>query len=97
MSGKLENSGRCPLCGGLLHPGKATIPYILDDGIIVVVKQAPAQVCDECGEAFTSGDATDHILIMLRQLKNLSSEVSVVSYTGLDAPSGRTLPVRQPV
>ncbi len=96
MNGELENSGRCPQCGGLLHPGKATIPYVLDGDIIVVVKQVPAQVCEECGEAFTSGDTTDYILIMLRHLKSLSSEVSVVSYTGLDVPIGRTLPMLQP-
>ncbi len=97
MIGKLENKRRCPLCGGLLQPGKATIPYILSNDVIVVVKHTPAEVCNDCAEAFTSGAVTDQILTMLRHLKSLSSEISVVSYAGLDVQIDQRLTELQPV
>ena len=96
MIGKLENERRCPLCGGLLRPGKATIPYVLSNDVIVVVKRTPAEVCADCAEAFTAGAVTDQIVAMLRHLKSLSSEVSVVSYAGLDAHIEQRLTELQP-
>lgn len=77
--GRVDN--KCPVCGGMLDSGEATIPYILEGDLVVVVKHVPAEICGDCHEAFTSGRVTDQILAMLRQLKTLQSEVSVVSYT----------------
>jgi YgiT-type zinc finger domain-containing protein len=74
----------CPVCGGALYSGEATIPYILNGDIIVVVKHVPAEICSNCGEAFTIGSVTDRITAMLRQLKSLHSEVSVVSYSQVE-------------
>ena len=50
MTGKHANS-RCPICGGVLEPSNATIPFILKE-TIVIVKQVPAQICVECHEPF---------------------------------------------
>jgi YgiT-type zinc finger domain-containing protein len=44
----------CPICGlQALSPGTTT--FAADaDGTVVVVRDVPADVCDNCGEAFIS-------------------------------------------
>jgi YgiT-type zinc finger domain-containing protein len=70
----------CPSCGGTLHPGEATIPYVLENGAVVVVKNVPAEICTDCREAYTSGAVTDQLVTMLQKLKGLHSEVSVLLF-----------------
>lgn len=80
MTGKPENSGRCPLCGGRLAMGITTIPFIFPD-TVVLVKQVPAQVCGSCRESFTTGQVTDQLAALVHRVKNLHAEVSIISYT----------------
>jgi len=71
----------CPGCGGLLEDGKATIPFITSRNIVIVVKDVPAEICLDCHEPYVRGNATDQILALLKHLKSLKSEVSVVTYS----------------
>lgn len=87
MIGERENNSCCPLCGGVLHRGEATIPYVLSNDVIVIVKHVPAELCDDCGESYRSGTVTDRIVTMLQHFKSLRSEVSVASYTAIDTPA----------
>ena len=80
MIGKPVKDKRCPVCGGTLEQGEATIPYVLKEDTVVVVKNVPAEICSDCGETFTAGKVTDHLVAMIQQLKDLHSEVSVISY-----------------
>jgi YgiT-type zinc finger domain-containing protein len=80
MVGVPEKDKRCPVCGGTLVRGEATIPYVLKDDTVVVVKHVPAEICGDCHEPFTSGKVTEQIVMMVQQLKELHSEVSVISY-----------------
>jgi len=84
MTGEHERaSGRCPLCGGrLVLNQKATIPFVLEN-TVVVVKDVPAEVCASCHESYVTGWVTDRLTEVLRQLRSLQTEVSVVSYTSL--------------
>lgn len=84
MIGERENNDRCPVCGGALRRGEATIPYILNGDVIVVVKHVPAELCDDCGESYTTGVVTDQIVTMLQRVKSLRSEVSVVPYEAIE-------------
>jgi YgiT-type zinc finger domain-containing protein len=44
---------KCPLCKGKMAKRKKTnLPYEIDGEKIIVVKNVPALVCDQCGEAF---------------------------------------------
>jgi hypothetical protein len=36
MSGERENTRRCPLCGGKLERGAATVPFLLPHAIVLV-------------------------------------------------------------
>jgi len=81
MIGEPERENKiCPTCGGYLQVGLATIPFILDNDVIVVIKNVPAEVCSDCHEAFMAGKITDQVLALLNQLRSLQSEVSVVTY-----------------
>lgn len=46
-----ENVGRCPLCGGEKQPGTTTFAVDLKFGV-VVVREVPAFVCTQCGDAW---------------------------------------------
>jgi YgiT-type zinc finger domain-containing protein len=44
---------KCPLCKGRMAKGKKTnLPYEFDGEKIIVVRNVPASVCGQCGEAF---------------------------------------------
>jgi YgiT-type zinc finger domain-containing protein len=79
MIGKRENVNRCPFCGGQLREGKATVPFVFQNSVIVV-KGVPAEICANCHEPLMTGAVTDELTALLRQLRAAGSEVSVVSY-----------------
>lgn len=70
----------CPTCGGPMHRSAATIPFILDNDTVIVIKNVPAELCENCHEPFTTGQVTDRVMDLLAQLKTLQSEVSVITY-----------------
>lgn len=82
MIGKHANS-ICPTCGGPLENQISVIPFILKQNAVVVIKGIPAEVCADCHEPFLAGQAVDRVTEILRQLRTLSSEVSVVAYPEL--------------
>jgi YgiT-type zinc finger domain-containing protein len=84
MPGERERSdGRCPLCGRRLLPKqKATIPFVLEN-TVAVIKDVPAEVCASCHESYMTGEVTDRLTALLKQLHSLQTEVSVISYLAL--------------
>lgn len=82
MTGELERNSRCPLCGGRLRPGVATIPFVLPD-TVVVIKDVPAEICHSCHEPYMTGRVTDRITNLLNQLRVFRAEVSILSYSEL--------------
>ena len=55
---------RCDLCGGELKPGKTTLE-IWRDAELVVLRDIPADVCQQCGEAYLTAEISeklDHFL-----------------------------------
>lgn len=79
MTGELEND-RCYFCGGKLQSKRATIPFVMNSSV-VVVKNVPAEVCTQCGEAIMSSPIARNVDLLLKQVYHLKSEVSVISYT----------------
>lgn len=83
MTGKLENNKRCPLCGGRLKPGTATVPFLLRH-TVVLVKNVPGEICSNCNEPYASGRVTDQIVNLLSPLRTLQAEVLIVAYPELE-------------
>lgn len=84
MTGELVRNSRCPLCGGRMKRGVATIPFILSN-TVMVVKDVPAEICSSCNEPYITGKVTDRITGLLNQLRSLPAEVSIASYSQLEA------------
>ncbi|MBM4431693.1 MAG: type II toxin-antitoxin system MqsA family antitoxin [Chloroflexi bacterium] len=80
MTGKLERNSRCPLCGGLLGPGVATIPFLFPD-TVVLIKDVPAEICGSCHEPYMAGRVTDKITNLLNRLRAFRAEVSIISFS----------------
>ena len=80
MTGERANSNRCTLCGGRLIKGMATTPFILGK-TVVLIKAVPAEVCQSCHEPYTTGKVTDRITDLLRQVRALPAEISIITYT----------------
>ena len=51
---------KCDLCGGVLSPG-TTLLEIWRGEELVVLRDIPADVCQQCGEAYLSPDISEKI------------------------------------
>ncbi len=76
---RTKHNGHCPLCGGRLTSGPATIPFLVR-GTVIVIKDVPARICEECDEPFLAGPATDTVTDLLTELRSLRAEVSVIAF-----------------
>ena len=80
MTGKQEKNKRCPLCGGHLKPGQATVPFLFKKAVILVNK-VPAEICTHCHEPYMTGKVTDRINDLLHPLRDSQAEILTLSYT----------------
>ncbi len=71
----------CVICKfGETSPGTTTIT-LERDGLTLVVKNVPAQVCANCGEAYVSEKDTAQILAEAEQMAQAGALVDVRQYT----------------
>ena len=80
MTGKEETNQvrQCPLCGGM-DDGITTAPFFIAEKI-VVIKNVPAEICADCGEAYMKSLVVGEIERILDRLEELHSEVSIIYY-----------------
>ena len=81
MIGKEEKqqAKACRLCGGEMHDGVTAAPFFIREKIIVI-KDVPAELCSDCGEAYMKSSVVDKIEVLLDKLDDLDSEMSVIHY-----------------
>ncbi len=70
---------RCPLCGGEMRDGITTIPFLIGEKV-AVIKDVPAEICSDCGEAYMKSSVVSKVESVLDRLEELHSEMSVVHY-----------------
>ncbi len=51
---------RCDLCGGELKPGKTTLEIWRGEELIII-RDVPAYVCQQCGEAYISVTVSERL------------------------------------
>ena len=69
----------CFMCKGHMNP--SIINHIVDmDGSIIIVKNVPANVCKQCGEAFYDHDIVKKLEIIVEQAKQNKAEITVINY-----------------
>lgn len=79
MTGKPGAHERCYFCGGELQSSLATIPFVVDESI-VVIKHVPARTCLQCGETVLDSDIAEMVDRVLKQSNMAGFEVSIVSF-----------------
>jgi YgiT-type zinc finger domain-containing protein len=68
---------KCVVCkSGQTREGLTTVT-LERDGAALVVRKVPAQVCDNCGEAYVSADVTTRLLQSARETLRAGVEVDI--------------------
>lgn len=72
---------KCIVChNGETRPGTTTVTFHRD-GQTVVVNQVPADVCENCGEAYVAEEVTTHLLAIAADARQAQAEVLVRNFT----------------
>jgi YgiT-type zinc finger domain-containing protein len=71
---------RCVICKhGETAPGRVTV--ILQRGeTVVIIKNVPAQVCNNCGEYYLDETVTGHVFAQAEDAVNRRAEVEILRY-----------------
>jgi YgiT-type zinc finger domain-containing protein len=68
----------CPICGGHKEPGTTT--YAVDIGTgVVVVRNVPATVCQQCGEAWIADEIAEQLEARVADAREKKLQVEVVA------------------
>jgi len=68
----------CPRCGGSKEPGRAT--YTVDFGpSIVIIRNVPAMVCDQCGEEWIGAEAAGRLERLTDEAKQRGEQVAIIA------------------
>jgi YgiT-type zinc finger domain-containing protein len=75
----------CIVCRhGDTQPGTTTVTFHRD-GRTLVVNEVPAEVCENCGEAYVAEDVTAELLRMAAEARQAQAIVLVRDYSALAA------------
>jgi YgiT-type zinc finger domain-containing protein len=67
------------MCKGELIEKK--VNYMVDlEKTIIIIKDVPAKVCDQCGEQYFDDETSQNIEKIVNKLKDLSTEVTIINY-----------------
>lgn len=71
---------KCVICRhGQTRPGMTTVTLTCDE-LVLVVKNVPALICDNCGEEYTDRNVTSHLLEIAEEAARSGVQVDVRSY-----------------
>jgi YgiT-type zinc finger domain-containing protein len=71
---------RCIICKqGKTSPGKTTVT-LEKDGLTLVIKNVPADVCENCGEEYIDGEITKRLLNIAEEVAQSGVQVDIRSY-----------------
>ena len=68
----------CPLCKGTMGPGKTTFTVDFGSGL-VVFRNVPATVCQQCGEAWLSDSVASSVEEIVQEARSGQREFEVVN------------------
>jgi len=73
-----DAGGRCPLCGG--HKVRGTTTYTVDLGAgLVVVRDVPALVCEQCGEEWVDDETAARLEGIVEEARRNRRQVEIVA------------------
>ena len=75
-----EDTVKCIICKqGETQSGNATVT-LERDGMTLIVKAVPAQVCENCGEEYINGDITAQLMQQAEEAVRFGVQVEVRTY-----------------
>ncbi|HIC94142.1 MAG TPA: type II toxin-antitoxin system MqsA family antitoxin [Anaerolineae bacterium] len=86
---RVNPADRCDLCGGELRPGKTTLEIWRGEELIVI-RDVPADVCQQCGEAYISAAVSKRLDRFLEEYHRHRPEryIAVPQYSATQAIGG---------
>jgi len=79
---------KCVICRqGETIPGTTTVT-LERDGMTLVIRDVPAQVCENCSERYLDETMTTHLLAILDEAARAGVQVEVRAYFSRQAPAG---------
>lgn len=70
----------CVLCKhGETHPGKTTVALQRGE-TTVIIKDVPADICENCGEYYLTDDITERVLAMAEEAVKRNAEVEILRF-----------------
>lgn len=71
---------KCVLCRhGETHPGEAIVTLQREE-TIVVVKEVPAEICENCGEYYLSQEVTEQVMERAAKAVRNGAEVEILRF-----------------
>ena len=74
-----DKAPRCPLCGGVFIDGTTTFTVELGFGV-AVVRDVPARVCKQCGDASLTTEAACRLEVIVESARASRQEVSITRW-----------------
>ncbi|MBI1319789.1 MAG: YgiT-type zinc finger protein [Candidatus Hydrogenedens sp.] len=74
-----EHAGKCPLCGGVKSAGNTTFTADMNASV-VVVREVPALVCEQCGEAWIQDAVAAKLEAIVNDARNKHTLVEVAQW-----------------
>jgi YgiT-type zinc finger domain-containing protein len=75
-----ESLMHCAICrSGDLRSGKATVT-LTRGRTTVVIRETPADICQDCGEYYLSESVTREVLARAHEAASRNAEVEILSY-----------------
>jgi YgiT-type zinc finger domain-containing protein len=68
----------CPICSGSVKPGKTTFSVDLQYGL-VVVRNVPAHVCEQCGEEWIDDTQAARLEEIVQRARQHKLQLEVLS------------------
>lgn len=68
----------CPVCGGSVQPDTTTFSVDLKSGV-VVVRNVPAYVCQQCGEEWLDDEQSAKLEKIVNRARQENSQLEMIS------------------
>jgi len=75
----MKTKSLCPICGGIKKHGATTFTVDLGFGV-VVVRNVPALVCDQCGADWIADEIAQRLEATVNQARQNHRQVEVMAY-----------------
>lgn len=71
---------KCFMCKGSLEEKNTTFMVELDN-CIIIIKNVPSLVCEQCGEVSYSDEVAKQLEKLVNDVRNSITEITVINYT----------------